>query len=93
MAKEVKSIKVDKYTVTVRSTRHSAGAKAEYFVEVYLTRSGFGLDDYDALVGYYPNTISTKSRAITVAQGIAEGNVQYRGFMCGQLSMININPA
>ena len=84
----IKSKVVGIYTVQVRSTRECARVKAEYFIEVYCLREHFGMEVYQAQVGYHPNTLKTKSSAYNVAESIASGKTAYKGFMGGESNSI-----
>jgi len=83
MNKVIKVIVIGKHEVWVRSMRHSANAKAEYCVEIYYIRDGFGLNPYHAQVGYCQDTLKTKAQAFNVAKSIANGQGKYKGFMYG----------
>lgn len=88
MSKIIKSKVVGIYTVQVRSTRECARVKAEYFIEVYCLREHFGIEAYQAQVGYHEKTIKTKSTAFDVAESIAIGKTTYKGFMGGESNSI-----
>lgn len=88
MSKIIKSQAVGIYTVQVRSTRECAGARPEYFIEVYCLREHFGIEAYQAQVGYHPNTLKTKSSAFNIAESIAIGKATYKGFMGGESNSI-----
>ena len=88
MATAIKSIRVGKYRVSAFSMRECFKSKPEYYVQVFFTRSGFGLDDYEALVGYYPNTITTKAKAIKIAEAISKSEMEYRSFLDAQQTSI-----
>lgn len=88
MSKIVKSTEAGRYTVQVRSTSHPVGARSEYSIEVYYLRDHFGMEPYQAQVGYHPETIKTKAQALNVCNAIANGRANYKGLMCGELSTI-----
>ena len=88
MSKIVKTLSVGGYSVQVRSTSHPAGARPEYSIEVYYLRDHFGMEPYQAQVGYHEKTLPTKVKALKVAKSIANGVLEYKGFMGGGYTTI-----